>query len=151
MKGRIEIRPVRVDDLRGIYLLGRDVFVSRSSFFTPPWNEANLADAVAGDPGLSLVAASKKSIAGFIIVSLDESDGPPCAVIRWVCLRENKPTGLLTDMLRTLQSALAERKIEKMVIALPGENSDLIEYYRNFGFTESNRFIMMENFSLEKS
>ncbi|HOT45935.1 MAG TPA: hypothetical protein PLM53_15250 [Spirochaetota bacterium] len=151
MKGRIEIRPVRLDDLREIYLLGREVFGNRALPFQPVWNEANLADAIAGDPGLCLVAVSKKSIAGFIIVSLDESGGPSCAVIRWLCVRENSPDNLLTDMLNRLQSSLAEQKIEKIMVALPEGNSELIEYYRNFGFTESNRFIIMENFSPEKS
>jgi ribosomal protein S18 acetylase RimI-like enzyme len=150
MKERIEIRPMKVDDLREIYLLGHKAFGDHWSPLQPAWNEATLADVMAGD-GLCLVAASKKSIDGFIIVSLEESGGHACAVIRWLCTRENKPAGLLTDMLHTLKSTLVERKIEKIIVSIPVENTELIEYYRNFGFTESNRFIIMENFSPEKS
>ncbi|MBP7735006.1 MAG: hypothetical protein KA369_03445 [Spirochaetes bacterium] len=146
MKGPVEIRPVRIDDLRKVFLLGREFFTRRHSPILQDWNETSLADCLAGNRGLGLVAVTKKSVAGFLIASLDEGDGVQTATIRWLCADPSRPAGLMEGLLREFKSLLAGRHIEKILIALPEGNSELIEYYRNFGFTESNRFIIMENF-----
>ncbi len=151
MKGRLEIRHVRVDDLREIYLLGCKYLGNQCSPFQTGWNERNLADVLTQEQSLGLVAVFKKSVAGFIIASVETSGSDQTTTIRWLCTRENKPAGLLTDMLNAFTSALTVRNIAKIVIALPEKNSEIIEYYRNFGFTESNRFIIMENFLPKKS
>lgn len=151
MKGRVEIRPLRIDDLREIYLRGREFLAPGRSLFRLAWNETNLADALAVDPGLSLVALTKKSVAGFLIASLEQEGGLQTATIRWLCADPSGPAGLMDGLLREFVSSVAGRHIDKIMIALPEDHAELIQYYRNFGFTESNRFIIMENFSPKQS
>jgi hypothetical protein len=146
MKGRIEIRPVRIDDLREIYILGHEFMDDQGSPFLPAWNESNLADVIARDLELSLVAVSKKRVTGFLIASIDETGGIRTAAIRWLCADQSKHAGTTTGLLEAFTATLSGRNIEKIIIALPESNSELIEYYRNFGFTDSKRFIIMENF-----
>lgn len=146
MKGRIEIRPVRVDDLREIFLLGLQFLENRETPFMPAWNESNLADVIARDLELSLVAVSKKRVAGFLIASLDETGGNRTAAIQWLCVDQPKYAGITPDLLNAFTATLSGRNIGKIIIALPESNSELIECYRNFGFTDSKRFIIMENF-----
>ncbi len=151
MKGRLEIRPVRIEDLREIYLRGREFLAPHRSPSRQAWNETNLADALVGDPGLSLVATIKKKIVGFLIASLEQEGALQTATIRWLCADPSGPAGLTDRLLREYISMITERRIDKIMITLPEDHAEIIEYYRNFGFTESNRFIIMENFSPKRS
>jgi hypothetical protein len=150
MKGRVEIRPVRINDLREIYLLGSEFFAPHHHPFPQAWNEETLADAIADDPGLSLVAIIKKCVAGFLIASLDEGGAIRTAAIRWFCAPPSRPASLKDELLHEFASTIALSQIDKIIITLPDDNSELIEYFRNFGFTDSKRFIIMENFLPKK-
>ncbi len=150
MKGRVEIRPAGIDDLRDIFVLGLEIFGNEASQCLPEWNETNLAEALARDPGFSVVAVTKKSITGFLIASPEEIRGVQTVAIRWLCADRTAAGGIMADMLNVFKSTLSERNIEKIVVTLPETNSELIEYYRNFGFTDSKRFIIMENFLPKK-
>lgn len=146
MKRPLEIRPVREDDLRPLYLLGREFFKNQDPLFMPAWNESNLADVIARGRDLALVAIAKKKPVGFLIASLEETDGHTEAVIRWLCADESKNPGLYAGLLAAFTDTLSGRTIKKITIALPETNAELIDYFRNNGFTDSKHFIIMENF-----
>jgi hypothetical protein len=146
MKRRLEFRPLREEDLRELFLLGRKFSETRGAPFLPAWDESNLADVIARDRDLCLVADLKKCVVGFLIASLDETGSIRTAVIRWLCADESKHADITSGMLNAFKSLLTGLNIEKITVALPETNAELIEYYRKFGFTDSKRFITMENF-----
>ncbi len=151
MKGRIEIRPAGIDDLREMYILGRENLATGGLPCSHGWNETNFADILARDGTISLVAVTKKKVVAFLIASIEPAGNDQAATIRWFCQEASRQTGLMDHFLNKLKSILLDKNIGKIIIALPETNSELIEYYRNFGFTDSERFIIMENFLPKKS
>lgn len=146
MKERIQIRPLRPDDLRSVYALGSEAFEGEPMAGIGAWNESNLADVLIRDPGFSLIAATKKKTAGFLIASPDKGGDPSSVTIWWLCIHRSQAPGLLRDLLESFSSRCSEKNIATMSVILPDSNSEIIQFFQNFGFTESKRFITMENF-----
>ena len=146
MKERIQIRPLGPGDLRSVYALGSEAFGEEPTAGMAAWNESNLADVLVRDPGFSLIAATKKKTAGFLIASPDDGRNPSSVTIWWLCIHRSQGPGLLREILDTFTSRCSESNIGAIRVILPDSHSEIIQFFRNFGFTESKRFITMENF-----
>ena len=119
MKQKVEIRPIRIDDLRNVFIMGRERFGTAHAGTASSWNEKNLAEIITGNPDLSFVAAYKKGIAGFIIGYL-EDDGlnDRTAAVKWLCVGKSERNDVAGNLVLALQQCLREKNINKIRVAV---------------------------------
>jgi ribosomal protein S18 acetylase RimI-like enzyme len=146
MKQGVEIRPVRIDDLRGVFILGKELFGTAGPV-TTSWSELNLAEIIADNFEISFVAVYKKIIAGFIIGTI-ENDGinDGTASILWLCVRRFEQYDIAGDLLHAFHQCLIEKNVYTIKTEVATSQAELIEFYRKFGFTETEHVLIMENF-----
>jgi ribosomal protein S18 acetylase RimI-like enzyme len=147
MKRGIEIRPMCIDDLRAVFILGKELPGTTGPGITASWNEKNLAGIIADNLEISFIAIYKKIIAGFIIGAL-ENDGISngTASILWLCVRKFEQYDVAGDLLHAFHQCLIERNVYNIKAAVAASHAELIEFYRKFGFTETKHVLIMENF-----
>jgi ribosomal protein S18 acetylase RimI-like enzyme len=146
MSRGIEIRPMRSEDLREVFLLGRELLAEHASVNAAPWNENKLAEVLASGLDLSFVAVYKKSVTGFIIGILEEGGPGSTAAITWFCSRRFDHKDVEGDLLRAFLEHLLESNFAGIRTAIPASNPELNAFFRKFGFTESKHLLIMENF-----
>jgi|RifCSP16_2_1023846.scaffolds.fasta_scaffold214861_1 ribosomal protein S18 acetylase RimI-like enzyme len=147
MKQRVEIRPIRIDDLRGVFILGTDRFGIARADAAVSWNEKNLAEIIADNPEVSFVAVYKRGIVGFIIGALGNSGiHAGIASIMWFCTAKSGQTDVAAELFRAFQQCLFEKNIKKINASAAVSNAELIELYKKFGFTETEQVLIMETF-----
>ena len=151
MKRAIEIRPMRIDDLRGVFLLGREVLPSRGTTPARDWNEKNVAAVLARGLECSLVAMYKKNVAGFII-ALPEEGAPDggAVTIQWLCAGSIAARSGKTCCAPS-QLSMSEMKYPRIRADIPAESAELYDLFRKFDFTESKHLLIMENFPPKKN
>jgi ribosomal protein S18 acetylase RimI-like enzyme len=147
MKQGVEIRQIRIDDLRGVFILGKELFGISHAGAANSWNEKNLAEILADNMEISFVAVYKKGIVGFIIGAL-ENGGIHAgkASIMWLCTGKSGQTEVAEDLLYAFQQYLFEKNIKIISAAVTDSNAELIQLYKKFGFTETNHVLIMETF-----
>jgi ribosomal protein S18 acetylase RimI-like enzyme len=147
MKQKVEIRPVRIDDLRDLFIMGKERLGDAHADSAHSWNEKNLAEIIAGNLEISFVAVYKKTVMGFIIGDLENSGtNTREAAVKWLCVRKSGDNDLAGALLHAFQQCLREKNINKIRLAVSASNAELIELYQKFGFTESEHVLTMENF-----
>jgi ribosomal protein S18 acetylase RimI-like enzyme len=146
MKQGVEIRPIRIEDLRDVFILGKELLETAGPTATS-WSEINLAEIIVDNLEISFVAVYKKTIMGFIIGALgNEGIDADTAYIKWHCARRLDQSDLTGELLHALQQCLVEKNIKKIKAEATASNVELIEFYRKFGFTEKEHLLIMENF-----
>ncbi|HOD13233.1 MAG TPA: hypothetical protein PK307_00490 [Spirochaetota bacterium] len=143
MKRFVEIRKIRPDDLHDVFVLGLEFFPGqdgRSPILS--WNETNLAAVLADDLSLSLVAARKNSIEGFLIARIDN---PGRAGILWIAARGPEAVRIRNDLCQAFIDGLPET-ITRIRVAVPESNPEMMDFFGKFGFTDSEHVVIMENF-----
>ncbi|TFH42487.1 MAG: hypothetical protein E4G96_03360 [Chrysiogenales bacterium] len=136
----VEIRPMIENDLRGVFLLGRELFGEGGG---DTWNETSLAGLLASNLEHSLIAIRGRSTAGFIIPEVFPN-GTVC--IRWIAWREGDEIPVAAPLLEAFQSSLSGKHLTAVRIMIGSENLRLIELCKNFCFTELQHILMMGNF-----
>jgi hypothetical protein len=148
MKRQPEIRRIRHDDLRGVFLLGGELFVPGNGGDLPlAWNEAHLAGVLADDMAHSFVAAGKKSIEGFLIGRISSAD---TAEIVWTGARGREGARLLADLHQAFIESLPPT-VTLIRLELHESSTEMIDFFGKFGFTLSKHVVIMENFFRKKS
>jgi ribosomal protein S18 acetylase RimI-like enzyme len=143
MRRAVEIREIRPDDMRDVFLLGSESFSRQDGTDTvPPWNETNLAGVLSEDSSRSFVAAGKKSIDGFLIARIN---APERAEILWTAVRGPEAYRVREDLYRAFRESLPGT-VSIIRVAVPGSNSEMIDFFGKFGFTDSEHVVIMENF-----
>lgn len=146
MKRGIEIRPMRIDDVRNVFLLGRELLPPEPAAADRAWNESNLSDTLASGLDFSFIAAIKKKIAGFIIAVPDGREtGDDAVSIAWLCAPPDAG-GIRESLLNALLGKMTKKSNPRVRAHLSAENSDLYDLLQKFGFTESKHLVIMENF-----
>jgi len=147
MKQKVEIRPVRIDDLRDLFIMGKERLGDAPADSARSWNEKNLAEIIADNLEISFVAVYKKTIVGCIIGALDNCGmNAREAAIEWLCVRKSGDNDLAGGLLYAFQQCLREKNINKIRVNVPVSSAELIELYQKFGFTETEHVLTMENF-----
>ena len=143
MGSRICTRTMEINDLAGVFALGNKIYKpgDQGPFH---WNENTIADILCRDMGLSLVAARKKEITGFLIAS--KNDGaPPVATIFWLAVTEGlKNSGIEEMLLSALGERLMELNIPVMEFTLEENNGEMKKILGEKGFTENKRYLSMQ-------
>jgi hypothetical protein len=148
MRRPIEIREVRSDDLHALFLLGSACISSRESMnMLTAWNERNLAGVLAEDISRSFIAVRKKSVEGFLIGRIDSGGR---AEIIWTCARGMEAAVTMTELYRAFVGSIPD-SVSVIRVALPGSNTEMIDFLGKFGFTDSEQVVIMENFFRKKS
>ncbi len=142
----LEIRPMIENDLRGVFLLGRELF-GKSGVVADTWNETSLAALLAVNLEHSLIAIRGKSTAGFII---PEVLPDRTVFIRWIAWREGEEITVAAPLLEIFQAALSKKHFTDVRIMTGSENLRLIELFKKFSFTELKQILIMGNFFSEK-
>jgi hypothetical protein len=143
MRRFVEIRMIRPDDLRDVFVLGLEFFPGqdgRSPILS--WNETNLAAVLAEDISLSLVAARKNSIEGFLIA---RNDNPGRVEILWIAARGPEAVRVRDDLCQAFIDGLPET-ISRIRVTVPASNPEMMDFFGKFGFTDSEHVVIMENF-----
>ena len=143
MKGKVEIRPICVDDLRNLFMTGKERCGYLSGACAISWNEKNLAEIIADNPELSVAAFYKKTITGFIIGALENGG---TAAVKWLWAEKPADNDIAGRLLHAFQQCLKEKNINKIRVSVTESSSELIELFLKFGFTETEHVLIMENF-----
>ncbi len=143
MRRPVEIREIRPDDLHDVFVLGREL-VSRQDAGTmfPSWNETNLSRVLSEDTTRSFVAARKKAIEGFLIARIDTA---ATAEILWTGAHGPDAVRVSEDLYSAFIESLPAA-ISRIRVAVPGSNTELMDFFGKFGFTDSEHVVIMENF-----
>ena len=144
MRGGVTIRAMSEEDLRNVFLLGRELF---SADREDPWEEDSLAALLGANMEHSLVAIRRKDIAGFAIPEVTPGTA---ARIRWVAWRPGEETAVALPLLEALIAYLSTRDTASLRITVDPDNSQLIDILRKIGFTESEHLLIMEHFFPKK-
>lgn len=143
MRRPVEIREIRPADLHDIFVLGREMIPGHDGNNTLlPWNETNLAGMLSEVGSRSFVAARKKAIEGFLVARITSSGN---AEIIWTAARGPEAARIRENLYQALINSLPEA-ISRIMVAVPGSNTELIGFFGKFGFTDSEHVIIMENF-----
>jgi hypothetical protein len=141
MRRPVEIREIRHDDLRGVFLLGSELLSPSCADMPVPWDAANLAGALADGMDHSLVAAGKK-IEGFLV---GRPAGEGSAEILWACARGREAAVLLENLYRAFLKSLPPA-VTRIRLFLPPSSVEMIDFWGKFGFTLSKHVVIMDNF-----
>lgn len=136
----VTIRGMKEDDLRSVFLLGRELFDANRN---DPWDEASLADLLGNCIEHSLVALLGKRMAGFIITEVGPGNS---ARIRWMAWRPGDEDAVASPLMVALLELLSSRNLASLRVAVDSNNRQLIDITKKFGFTESKHLLIMENF-----
>jgi hypothetical protein len=147
MKRSIEIRQMRIDDLRQVFLMGRDHYHVHAPGPARPWNEKNMSDVVADHLDSSFVAWYKKDLMGLLIGAVDSQHAT--AKIIWMAAREFGGVNILGELYAAFLQSIQNRNIDKIQIEVVKSDNELIDFCNKFGFTESKDTLIMENFLLK--
>ena len=148
MKRRGEIRPMKVDDLREVFLLGRECFTTPAPMTARAWDERTLADILAGGLEFSLVALHKKKVTGFIIARPDGRDDT--VTLEWLYAGTIAGGPTEEELLQVFHRTISEKKYRRINVVISPENRELYAIFKKFGFTESNQLLILENFPQKK-
>ena len=147
----IEIRPLEIDDLHSVFILGQELFSGKNFRSLRAWDEKVLAEILPDNLEISFIAVRKKSVAGFLIGAVTESGTRGAAAkILWLGVQrlEIKDTG--RDLIEAFIARCAEKNIVDLLFEVPGTDSELIDLCRNSGFTQTGQVLIMERFLPEK-
>lgn len=143
MRRPVEIREIRPADLHDVFVLGREMIPGHDgNNMLLPWNETNLAGVLSEVGSRSFVAARKKAIEGFLVARITNSSN---AEIIWTAARGPEAARIRENLYRALINSLPEA-ISRIMVSVPGSNTELIGFFGKFGFTDSEHVIIMENF-----
>jgi hypothetical protein len=149
MKRGPEIRSMRIDDLRGVFLLGREFLPPHGHTGATGWKEQNIARVLARGLDVSFVAIYKKKIIGFLIGLPEDAGTDAGAVtIQWLCA---PGADVRADLLHVFRQSVSETKYAGIRAEIPASNPELYEFFRKFDFTESEHLLIMENFPPKKN
>jgi hypothetical protein len=147
----IEIRPLEIDDLHGVFILGQDLFSEKNFRSLRAWDEKVLAEILPDNLEISFIAVRKKSVAGFLIGAVSESGTRGAtAKILWLGIQrlEKKDTG--HDLIEAFIARCAGKNIADLLFEVPGTDSELIDLCRKSGFTQTGQVLIMERLLPEK-
>jgi hypothetical protein len=143
--GGIEIRPLEIDDLSEVFVLGGELFSGKNFRFSRVWSEKVLAEILANSLEMSFVALRKKILAGFLIGTTveDGSDGMSAEII-WLGARGLEQSDTGHGLIEAFIAGCAERNIRNIRIEITADESDLIEMCRKSGFYQTGQISIME-------
>lgn len=136
----VTIRGMSEVDLRGVFLLGEEVFGADPN---GTWNADSLAALLGHCMECSLVALRGRRIAGFVIT---EAGPESSARVRWMAWRPGDEIAVASPLIEALMQLLFSRQISSLQVTVDLNNPQLIEIFKKYGFTESKQLLMMEHF-----
>ncbi len=141
----ITIRPLGLEDLHDVFVLGQEVFQEKKVSSFCAWNEKVLAEVLAGNLEISLIAVRKKSVAGFLIGALEEDgNGERVAKIIWLGMRRGEDQAVGRDLIKAFAGRCEEVHGGRILVRIAGSDSEFIDMYQECGFTLSGQVLIME-------
>ncbi len=138
----VTVRKMVIDDLRRVFQLGELLSGSREQG-RRVWTEQNLVEAIAGEIGLSVVAVRKKQLLGFLIGCMEQGEKPAARIIRLGIREDFKNSGIEREMIKTFRESAVSGNAGTMRAEIDAEDTDLLEIFKKFGFTEIKDKITM--------
>jgi hypothetical protein len=147
MRRPVEIREIRHDDLRGVFLLGSELLPPECADMPVPWDAGSLAGVLADGMDHSFVAAKKKTVEGFLVGRLT---GAETAEILWTCARGREAAALLENLYHAFTKSLPPA-VTRIRVFSPSLSVEMSDFFGKFGFTLSKHVVIMENFFRKNS
>ena len=141
----IEIRPLELDDLHGVFILGRELFSKKKFRSLRAWDEKVLAEILPDNLEISFIAVRKKNVAGFLIgAASDRGTAGIRAAILWLGVRRLEGKDTVHALVEAFIARCAVKNIADLVFEVPDDDSELIDLCRERGFNETGRILIME-------
>jgi len=141
----IEIRPLEIDDLHGVFILGRELFSEKNFRSLRAWDEKVLAEILPDNLEISFIAVRKKSVAGLLIGAVSDTGASGAtATVLWLGVRRLEGKEAVHDLLEAFMARCAEKDIADLIFEIPDTDAELIELCRQRGFAEAGRILIME-------
>jgi ribosomal protein S18 acetylase RimI-like enzyme len=140
-----EIRPLGLEDLREVFVLGQELFQGKDFCPFRAWSEKVLAEILADNLEISFVAVRKKRTAGFLIGAIAErGESGTQAEILWLGVRGGEDRSVGRDLIEAFAAACAERGCADVRIEVQRSGTELIDLLQERSFTQSGQVLILE-------
>lgn len=150
---RIRIRPMEIEDLNPIHLIGEKIFTSKSANLFHFWDENVVMHSYLSDPEYCLTAVTKdddgtETVVGFAIGTTIEKPRSSWryGYLVWLgCHPDYQGLGIATQMYNTMVELFALEKVRMLMIDTQQNNVGALNFFRKVGFGHDEEHVYLSN------
>jgi ribosomal protein S18 acetylase RimI-like enzyme len=159
-KQRITIRNMEIDDLYPIYLIGNDIFTTKSSNLYNFWDEHLVLQSFLSDPDYCAVATikepgqDKETVVGFSFGTTIEKPRSSWkyAYLVWLgCSSAYQGLGLASQLYNVMLELFWIEKCRILMIDTQQNNEGALKFFRKLGFGHDEEHVYLSNNSNNNS
>ncbi len=144
---RIEVRPMRIEDLPAVFHLGEALFtLSRSPSLYRTWDEYEVIDCYRSAPDICLVATGAQRILGFVLGTIIDKRNSPrrYGYLVWLGVDPAvKRKGIGKCLFEHFKARMAERDVRMLVVDVEAENTGALRFFETQGFSSPRDHIYL--------
>jgi ribosomal protein S18 acetylase RimI-like enzyme len=153
-KQRIIIRNMEIDDLYPIYLMGENIFTTKSSNLYNFWDEHLVLQSFLSDPNLCAVATvkepgqDKETVVGFSFGTTIEKPRSSWkyAYLVWLgCSSDYQGLGLASQLYNVMLELFWIEKCRILMIDTQQNNEGALKFFRKLGFGHDEEHVYLSN------
>jgi ribosomal protein S18 acetylase RimI-like enzyme len=153
-KQRIIIRNMEIDDLYPIYLMGENIFTTKSSNLYNFWDEHLVLQSFLSDPNLCAVATvkepgqDKETVVGFSFGTTIEKPRSSLkyAYLVWLgCSSDYQGLGLANQLYNVMLELFWIEKCRILMIDTQQNNEGALKFFRKLGFGHDEEHVYLSN------
>lgn len=143
----IEIRPMEIDDLAGVYHLGVKLFTAdKWPALYRTWDEFEVVTFFASDTDTCFVATRDEKVVGFALGNLIEKDKSSWSYGYCVWLGvdpELDHCGIGTELFDAMRQKFIELGARMLLVDTDANNEPAIRFFKKLGFNHENKHVYL--------
>jgi ribosomal protein S18 acetylase RimI-like enzyme len=154
-KKRITIRNMEIDDLYPIYLIGEQIFTTKSSNLYNFWDEHLVLQSFLSDPEYCVVATvkeqDKETVVGFSFGTTIEKPRSSWkyAYLVWLgCSNDYQGLGLASQLYNVMLELFWQQKCRILMIDTQQNNEGALKFFRKLDFGHDEEHVYLSNSQL---
>jgi ribosomal protein S18 acetylase RimI-like enzyme len=154
-KKRITIRNMEIDDLYPIYLIGEQIFTTKSSNLYNFWDEHLVLQSFLSNPEYCVVATvkeqDKETVVGFSFGTTIEKPRSSWkyAYLVWLgCSNDYQGLGLASQLYNVMLELFWQQKCRILMIDTQQNNEGALKFFRKLGFGHDEEHVYLSNSQL---
>lgn len=150
---RLRIRPMEIDDLYPIYLIGEEIFTRKNANLFHFWDESLVMHSYLSDPEYCITAVSKdedgkETVVGFAFGTTIEKPRSSWryGYLVWLGIHPDfQGLGLANQVFNTAVELFALEKVRMLMIDTQQNNEGALRFFRKLGFGHDEEHVYLSN------
>jgi ribosomal protein S18 acetylase RimI-like enzyme len=150
---RLRIRPMEIDDLYPIYLIGEEIFTRKNANLFHFWDEALVMHSYMSDPEYCITAVAKdeegnETVVGFAFGTTIEKPRSSWryGYLVWLGIHPDyQGLGLANQVFNTMVELFALEKVRMLMIDTQQNNEGALRFFRKLGFGHDEEHVYLSN------